>query len=61
MEATLDRRTFVAGAAASAGVAALMNIGMTRAQAEEAAAATNGEVPSFLVAPEPILTPTLSS
>lgn len=32
MEATLNRRTFVAGAAVSAGVAALMNIGMTRAR-----------------------------
>ena len=53
MEATLNRRTFVAGAAVSAGVAALMNIGMTRAQAEEAAPA-DGSVPSFLVAPEPI-------
>ena len=53
MDIAMNRRTFVAGAAVSAGVAALMNIGMTRAQAEEAAPA-DGSVPPFLVAPEPI-------
>lgn len=54
MEATLNRRAFVAGAAATGAVAAFMNIGMSEARATEAAAATGGEIPSFLIAPDPI-------
>lgn len=54
MDATMDRRTFVSAAATSGAVAALMGIGLTRAQAEEAAAANGGQTPEFLIAPEPI-------
>lgn len=54
MQATLDRRTFVAGAAGSAAVSTLMGIGLTRAQAEEAAAANGGQTPSFLIPPDPV-------
>ena len=43
MQAAIDRRTFVAGSATGVVVSALMGIGLTRAQAEEAAAAGDGQ------------------
>ena len=53
MQAAIDRRTFVAGSATGAAVSALMGIGLTRAQAEEASAANGEQVPEFLIPPDP--------
>ena len=53
MDTNLDRRSFVT-AGASAAVLSLMGIGMTRAQAEEVAAANGGNTPSFLIPPDPV-------
>ena len=54
MQAAINRRTFVAGSATGAAVSALMGIGLTRARAEEAAAANDGQVPEFLIPPDPV-------